>query len=212
MADARHPPTTARLEAFSDGVIAIILTIMVLELKAPAEAAFTHGDIGEVLRELGPELLVYALSFLIIAIMTVNHHALMRVPPHATTPLYWWNALLLFWMSLVPLSMSVFARSPTEPLAVAFYGANMVGTSSSFAFLRRCASRIGHPEGVPPELRPAVIKNFMSTLLWAASIPLAYVSVYLSIAIFGLISAYYFVPGTIFSPFRSLSAKSTPST
>jgi uncharacterized membrane protein len=202
--------STTRIESFSDGVIAIIITIMVLELKAPAEA-FARGNLAEVIRNLGPELLVYALSFLIVAIMTINHHTLMRIPPYATTALFWWNALLLFWMSLVPLSMSVFARSPTEPLAVAGYGVNMVGTSSAFVFLRRCASRIGHPDGVPANLRPAVIKNAVSTSLWIASVPLAYVSVYISIAIFVAISAYYFVPEFILARYAR-GAKSTPST
>ena len=71
-------PGTGRIEAFSDGVIAIIITIMILELKVPAES-ITHESFTGVVRELGPNLLVYALSFLIVAIMLLNHHSIMRV-------------------------------------------------------------------------------------------------------------------------------------
>src|SRR5436309_2277471 len=115
-------PGTGRIEAFSDGVIAIIITIMILELKVPAES-ITRENLAGVVRDLGPNLLVYALSFLIVAIMLLNHHMIMRIADRATNGLYWWNANLLFWMSLIPLATAAFGEAPTEPLAVAFYGA-----------------------------------------------------------------------------------------
>src|SRR5260221_14080002 len=109
------PPGTGRIETFVDGVVAIIIPIMVLELKLPAEV-FSQGRLEDVLAQFGPKLAVYALSFLVIAIMLINHHALMRAASHATTTLYWWNANLLFWMSLIPLSTAALGDAPLRPL------------------------------------------------------------------------------------------------
>lgn len=189
-----HPPSTARIEAFSDGVVAIIVTIMVLELHAPAEA-FASGDFYTVLVALGPKLLVYALSFIVVAIMLLNHHMLMRAAPHATNGLYWWNAHLLFWMSLIPLSTAVLGDTPLSPLAVAFYGAVLAANSVGFTFLHRCAACLGDKEGKVDALHLAIIrKDSFFTLIYAASVPLAFVSVYASMAIFVLIPACYFFP------------------
>ena len=88
---------------------------MVLELKLPGEV-FSQGRAAAVIAEFGPKLAVYALSFLVIAIMLLNHHMLMRAATHATNTLYWWNANLLFWMSLIPLSTAVVGDAPREPL------------------------------------------------------------------------------------------------
>src|SRR5262245_47511950 len=132
-------PGTVRIETFFDGVVAIIITIMVLELHVPGEL-FARGDLAGVAAELGPRLLVYALSFVVLAIMLVNHHLLMRAATHATTALYWWNAHLLFWMSLIPLSTAALGENPTSQLAVAFYGAVLFANSVGFTFLHRCAA------------------------------------------------------------------------
>src|SRR5258706_10186747 len=103
MASEIKPPGTARIESFSHGVIAIVITVMVLELKLPDDVYATHSLLGIV--ELAtPKILVYILSFVVIAIFLVNHHSLMREAPHATPSLYWWNAHLLFWISLIPFS------------------------------------------------------------------------------------------------------------
>jgi len=96
--ETEKPPGTGRIETFVDGVVAILITIMVLELKLPGEV-FSQGRAAAVIAEFGPKLAVYALSFVVIAIMLLNHHMLMRAAPHATNSLYWWNANLMFWMS-----------------------------------------------------------------------------------------------------------------
>jgi uncharacterized membrane protein len=187
-------PGTGRIEAFSDGVIAIIITIMVLELKAPAEA-FAHGHLDEVVRELGPKLAIYALSYVIVAIMLINHHALIRVAPHASTALYWWNANLLFWMSLIPLSTAVFGEHPLAPLSVAFYGLVLFATAVSFTLLRRCATDLGVRAGrVAAQERVFVRKDMIFTLLYGSSVPLTFLSVYASMAIFVVVPAAYFLP------------------
>jgi uncharacterized membrane protein len=194
-------PGTGRIEAFSDGVIAIIITIMILELKVPAES-IVHGSLAGVVRELGPNLLAYGLSFLIVAIMLLNHHSIMRVAGYATNGLYWWNANLLFWMSLIPLATASFGQAPEEPLAVALYGAVMLCNGMSFTFLRRYAGRLSPPDPALADFnRRNNLKNAVSAGLYALSIPLAYVSVVISIAIFVLVAMAYFLPSRM-SPER----------
>jgi len=191
---AEKPPGTGRIETFVDGVVAILITIMILELKIPA-AVFSQGRLDAVLSEFGPELAVYALSFIVIAIMLVNHHMLMRAATHATTTLYWWNANLLFWMSLIPLSTAALGDAPGQPLAVAFYGAVLTANSISFTMLHRCAACLGDRDGKLDHVHRLIIKkDWFFTSLYGLSVPLAFVSVYASIAIFLLNPAVYFFP------------------
>jgi uncharacterized membrane protein len=189
-----RPPGTGRLEAFSDGVVAIIVTIMVLELRLPDDL-FTGGHLQEALAAFWPRLVVYALSFLVVAIMLINHHLLMRAAPYSTTPLYWWNANLLFWMSLIPLSTGVLGNAPSAPGAVAAYGLVLTAASLGFTLLHRCAALIGSKTGeLAPIHRAIVKKDAFFTTLYALSVPLAFISIYISILIFAIIPAAYFFP------------------
>src|SRR5438552_1693650 len=190
-------PGTGRIEAFSDGVIAIIITIMILELKLPAES-ITRESFSGVVRELGPNLLVYALSFLIVAIMLLNHHSIMRVVGRATNGLYWWNANLLFWMSLIPLATAAFGEAPAKPLAVALYGAVLFSNAVSFTLLRQYAGKLSAPDpALAAYNRRNNIKNAVFTSLYGLSVPLAYVSVVISIVIFVTVAMAYFLPSRI---------------
>jgi uncharacterized membrane protein len=188
------PPSTVRIETFFDGVVAIIITIMVLELHVPGEL-FERDDLAGVATDLGPRLLVYALSFIVLAIMLINHHLLMRAATHATTALYWWNAHLLFWMSLIPLSTAALGENPASELAVAFYGAVLFANSVGFTFLHRSAACVGDRDGKLDDLHRAIIrKDWFFTGLYALSVLVAFVSIYASIAIFLIIPACYFFP------------------
>src|ERR1700745_1744968 len=111
--------STSRLEAFSDGVIAIIVTIMVLQLTHPAEPTLTS------LLKQAPIFLSYALSFLVVAIMWVNHHHLIHAVREVTARLLWSNLNLLFWMSLIPFVTDFLGKNPRVPLAVALYGLDL---------------------------------------------------------------------------------------
>lgn len=128
---------TNRIEAFSDGVIAIILTVMVLELKVPASASTAA------LRAVAPSLMSYALSFVIVAIMWVNHHHLMHLAKHATAGLLWANNNLLFWMSLIPFVTAYMGQTHGAPLAVATYGAVLTLAAGGFTLLRYVVT-LGH--------------------------------------------------------------------
>ncbi|MGZ7094561.1 MAG: TMEM175 family protein, partial [Candidatus Angelobacter sp.] len=180
---SESPPGTGRIEGFSDGVIAILITVMVLELKLPADL-FLGGDLVNILTAFWPRLIVYAMSFLVIAILLINHHMILRAAPHSTTPLYWWNINLLFWMSLIPLSTAVLGNAPLEPTAAAFYGAVLTATAVSFSLLHRCAATIGNRAGKLDRVHLLIIyKDSLFTALYASSVPLAYLSIYISMTI-----------------------------
>src|SRR5690348_3364396 len=110
----QNQPGTGRIETFSDSVIAIIITIMVLNLKIP-EGAVGRGLWQGLLIPLSPILISYAVSFVVVGVMWVNHHQLMPTAPVATRPLMWWNNNLLFWMSLVPFVTGFLGANPYEP-------------------------------------------------------------------------------------------------
>src|SRR6201998_1876372 len=130
--------TTSRLEAFSDGVIAIIVTIMVLELRAPAQPKW------QALLKVAPAFISYGLSFLIVAIMWVNHHHMIHVVRQVTSRLLGSNLNLLFWMSLVPFVTDFLGKNYREPLAVALYGLDLALCASAFYLLRKILIQQDH--------------------------------------------------------------------
>jgi uncharacterized membrane protein len=181
--------TTSRLEAFSDGVIAVIITIMVLELRAPAQPTLPA------LVKILPAFITYALSFLVAAIMWINHHHLLHAVHSVTAKLMWSNMNLLFWMSLVPFVTEFLAKNYREPLAVALYGLDLTLCSVGFYFLRHELVRQSRQDLEMTDYHQRVQrKNGFSALAYFLSAPLAYVSVYAAFFIFALIPALYFLP------------------
>ena len=181
--------TTNRLEAFSDGVIAIIITIMVLELRAPAQPTLAA------LLKVAPIFISYALSFLVAAIMWVNHHHLIHAVHAVTARLLWSNLNLLFWMSLVPFVTDFMGKNYHEPMAVALYGIDLFFCASGFYFLRtELIRQSGHDSTMVDYHRGVQRKNAFSGALYLLSAPLAFVSIYASFFIFVLIPAMYFLP------------------
>ena len=186
---AHREMTTNRLEAFSDGVIAIIITIMVLELRAPAQPTLAA------LMKVSPLFLSYALSFLVAAIMWVNHHHLIHAVHAVTARLLWANLYLLFWMSLVPFVTDFMGKNYREPMAVALYGLDLSLCASGFYFLRTELIRQSGQDAAMVEYHERIQrKNALSGALYLLSVPLAYVSIYGSFFIFILIPATYFIP------------------
>jgi uncharacterized membrane protein len=180
---------TNRLEAFSDGVIAVIITIMVLELKVPRDTTLTS------LLTLLPQFLAYLFSFLVVAIMWVNHHHLLHVARKADAPLLWSNNNLLFWMSLVPFVTAYVGNNYRDPRAVGLYGLVLFLCSLAFTFLRSailCHHRdnlalVAYHRGVQR-------KNLLSGLLYALAIPIAFFDVWISYFIFAFVALSYFLP------------------
>ncbi|MGB7100190.1 MAG: TMEM175 family protein [Xanthobacteraceae bacterium] len=187
-------PGTGRIEAFSDGVIAIIITIMVLELKLP-EHSIVNGLWAGLLGPLLPKLIPYLLSFVVIAIMWVNHHQLLHGARQATRAVLWSNIHLLLWMSLIPIATVIVGEDPFVPLSVAAYGFVLTANASAFMLLRWCVARqVRDNTGLMRQHNSVMMKNLFAVALYALSVPLAFASVYISMAIFVLIPALFFMP------------------
>ena len=180
---------TQRIEAFSDGVIAVIITITVLDLKLPADPSFAS------LVHLTPLFLTYALSFTVVGIMWVNHHHMMHLAKHANAKVMWANNLLLFWMSLIPFTTSYMGQNHKSPLSVALYGGVLAMCALSFTVLRWAVNQFHlHDPAIAIHNQKVLQKNLFSSLLYASTVPLAYLSVRISLGIFVLIPAIYFLP------------------
>lgn len=181
-----------RIEAFSDGVIAIIITIMVLELHLPElKEGFNNQDVWMALYQLLPKIMAYALSFIVVAIMWLNHHSLFDKLPHSNSALVWYNTFLLFTMSLIPLPTAFLAEHPTLQQAVMLYGVIMFLNALAFLLMRRY---IEVKAKLIPYNKMVQQSNLTSTSLYLLSIPLSLVSVYLAFIIFIVIPVWYFLP------------------
>ncbi|WP_034299407.1 TMEM175 family protein [Herbaspirillum sp. RV1423] len=178
----------ARLEAFSDGVIAIAITIMVLGLQMPRGASLAD------LLKLMPQLFSYVLSFIYVGIYWVNHHHLLQLANRVNGKILWANLHLLFWLSLIPFVTNWVAEHHRDPVPVASYGAVLLMCSVSF-FLLRCALIAN--EGGESRLAKTVgkgVKNIGSMVLYALAIPLSLWSPLLGTAIYVVLAVLWFIP------------------
>ena len=181
-------PTSRRLEFFSDGVFAIVITIMVIEIQIPASLAFS--DDPKALREFATILATYALSFVIIANLWVSHHYLLFTIQHPTRATIWFNNFLLFWITMIPLTTRFLGHFPGSPRAAASYGLVGAGCTIAFMLLRAHAARITRNDLYRRILRRA--RLFLG--FYAASIPLAFVNTWLAWACFLIVPPMLFVP------------------
>ncbi len=183
---------STRLEAFSDGVIAIIITIMVLELHVPRDES-PHALVA-----LLPVLFSYVLSFATVAIYWVNHHHLIHLVRRVTSRLLWANILFLFCLSLLPFATGYLGAHPALPMAAALYGAVATGCALGFFLIQHGVStHLASAGVVADEDTGAVgfrIRNLVSLALLVASIPLAFMSTWLAIALFCVPPLMYFMP------------------
>jgi uncharacterized membrane protein len=177
-----------RLEAFSDGVIAILITIMVLEFKVP------HGADLEALRPLVPLFLTYVLSFVSLAIYWNNHHHMLQATERISGGVLWANCHLLFWLSLVPFVTGWMGENHFEQLPTAVYGGVMLMSGVAYWILQ---TTIVRREGENSRLAEAVgadVKGKLSVVLYAIAIPLAFVNQWVSDAIFVSVALMWFIP------------------
>ena len=178
----------SRLEAFSDGVIAVIITIMVLEMKVP------HGTDLASLLPLWPVFLAYVLSYIYVGIYWNNHHHLMHAVHHVNGKVLWANLHLLFWLSLVPFVTGWMSENHFAPLPVAAYGIVLLMAGLSFVLLTRCLVAIhGENSEIARRLR-GDRKGKISVLIYAMAIPLAFVQWWLAFALYVTVAATWFVP------------------
>ena len=180
--------TKGRLEAFSDGVIAIIITIMVLELKVP------HGDDLSALRPLLPVFLGYVLSFVYLGIYWNNHHHMLQAVKHVDGAVLWANLHLLFWLSLVPVATTWAGEHPGASGPTAFYGFLLLMAAIAFTILQVALMRI---DGNREILRRAFgenVKGKVSPLLYVTGVVLSFVRPWLGQLCYLLVALIWLVP------------------
>ena len=177
-----------RLEAFSDGVLAIIITIMVLELKVP------HGVDLAALGPLVPVLLSYVLSFIFIGIYWSNHHHLLHAVRHVSGGVLWANLHLLFWLSLIPFVTGWMGENHFAAWPVALYGVVLLFAAMAYYILARVlVSR----EGRDSALAKALGRDFkgkVSVVFYAVAIPLAFVNSWLACALYVVVAVMWLIP------------------
>jgi len=177
-----------RLTAFSDGVIAIVITIMVLELKVP------HGADWPALAEVAPHFVSYVLSFVYLAIYWNNHHHLLHTVMRVDGLILWANSNLLFWLSLIPISTAWLGENLLKPVPTAVYGVVLLMPAIAYYLLQQA---ILHRHGKQSVLARALGSDFkgkVSPLLYLAAIGLAFVKPWLSIAIYAAVAIMWLVP------------------
>lgn len=179
-----------RLEAFSDGVIAIIITIMVLELKVP------HGGELESLRPLLPAFCSYILSFIYIGLYWNNHHHLLHISQQVNGKTLWSNSLLLFWLSLVPVTTAWMGEHPLYPWPVALYGAVLMLAGFAYHILSKSLVHLHGKDSMLARAIGSDIKAKISVIGYALAIGFAFVSVWVSYAIYIAIAVIWFIPDT----------------
>ena len=185
---------TERIAAFSDGVIAIIITIMVLELKLPESAA--AGNVWRsFLLPLGPKVAIYALSFVIVGALWINHHQLLAVVRRPTLQLMWMNLLLLFFLSLIPLATGFLGEHPQLARAVAFYALIMTLSSAVFGLLRFHLGRMPEHDRSHIQFRRAtLVRSLFGTLIYAAAVVAAPLSPAAALAMLVFVPAMFNIP------------------
>ena len=177
-----------RLEAFSDGVLAVIITIMVLEIKVP------HGSDLHSLVPLCPLFLAYALSFLYVGIYWANHHHLMNTLRHVSGGVMWANLHLLFWLSLIPVVTGWAGENVTAPWPAALYGAVLFMAGVAWLVLQRAIIARDGPNSPLAKAIGRDVKGKLSAVLYAAAIALAFVHAYVSEAIYAFVALLWIVP------------------
>ena len=177
-----------RLEAFSDGVLAIIITIMVLELKVP------HGVELAALRPVLPVFLSYVLSFIYVGIYWNNHHHLLHSAKHVNGGILWANLHLLFWLSLFPFTTGWIGENHVAPAPVAVYGFVLLMAAIAYLILQRAIIALQGCESLLAMAIGMDWKGKLSFALYLAAIPLAFVNPWIAIALYVAVALMWLVP------------------
>jgi len=178
-----------RLEAFSDAVFAVIITIMALELRAPE--GHTLADVRD---DLLPGLVVFVLSFTLVGIYWNNHHHLLRAAERISGAVMWTNLFLLFWLSLIPVLTEWLREEYEYPLPAATYGVVLLASGFAYRLLIRSLIRANGRDSAVARAIGSDVKGNISLVAYAAAIPLAFVSPWISYAIYVAVALLWFVP------------------
>nr|WP_315224733.1 TMEM175 family protein [uncultured Flavobacterium sp.] len=177
-----------RLEAFSDGVLAIIITIMVLELKVP------EGNNVESLKPLLPTFTTYILSFIYIGIYWNNHHHLMQTSTAVSGKVLWANLHLLFWLSLLPFATGYMGENHFEKLPTALYGFVLFMSSNAWQILIYSLRKNHAIDALIHKMYASKLKIFSSIILYALGTGLSFVNPLIAVGIYLLVAVLWFIP------------------
>jgi uncharacterized membrane protein len=180
--------TTTRLEAFSDGVVAILITIMVLELRVP------HGTDWAALRPTVFTLLLYVLSFVYIGIYWTNHHHMFQATEHVNGAVLWANLHLLFWLSLVPFITTWMGENHFTAFPTSVYGFVLLMAAIAYTILQRAILRQEGPQSKLAMALGSDFKGKISPVLYLSAIPLAFLNPLIADAIYVTVAVMWLVP------------------
>jgi uncharacterized membrane protein len=178
----------SRFEAFSDGVIAILITIMVLELKVP------HGESIQTLRPLIPVFLSYVLSFVYLGIYWNNHHHMLHTVHKVTGPMLWANLHLLFWLSLVPFATGWMGENHFASMPSALYGVVLLMAAIAYYILQQLIIASQGPDSLLKKAVRGDWKGKLSPVIYIIAIPLAFLSEWISLGLYVLAALIWLVP------------------
>jgi uncharacterized membrane protein len=179
---------TARLEAFSDGVIAILITIMVLELRPPHEVTL------EALRPLIPVLISYLLSFVFLGIYWTNHHHLIHAAQHVNGRVLWANLHLLFWLSLIPFATAWMGETHFAKWPVVVYGIVLMLAAVAYTILVRALLSLHGPHSLLADALGADFKGKISIAIYLVSFLLAFVSPWIAFGGYVVVAITWLIP------------------
>jgi uncharacterized membrane protein len=182
------PREAERLEAFSDGVMAVIITIMALGLNVPKDTTW-HAVADEL-----PSLLVYVLSFTMIGIYWNNHHHLLRATERIGAGVMWANLHLLFWLSLLPVATSWLRASHFSPIPAAAYGVVLLVASISYFILQQTIFLADGPNSTLRDAVGADFKGKLSPLIYVVGIAVAFVQPLFAVGIYALVAVFWLIP------------------
>ncbi|HEV7525727.1 MAG TPA: TMEM175 family protein [Acidimicrobiia bacterium] len=177
-----------RLQAFSDGVIAILITIMVLELRVP------HGSDAEALRPLIPIFFTYVLSFVNLGIYWNNHHHLLSATRRINGAVLWANLHLLFWLSLFPFFTGWMGENHFDALPTAAYGCVLLMAGVAYYVLKTVIIAAQGADSTLAATLGRDLKGKISPVIYAAAVPLAFVNRWIAVALYVVVSVMWFVP------------------
>jgi len=177
-----------RLEAFSDGVLAIIITIMVLEMKVP------HGNNPEALKPLLPVFISYVLSFIYLGIYWNNHHHLMHIVHKVNGAVLWSNIHLLFWLSLIPFTTAWMGENNFATWPVVLYGFILLMAAVGYYILAHCLINIHDKDSGLVQAIGKDRKGILSIVLYSIGITFSFINSWLGFSIYVLVAAIWFIP------------------
>jgi uncharacterized membrane protein len=184
---------TARVEAFSDSVMAVIITIMAFQLRAPRDATL------DAVRDQLPGLLAYVLSFVAVGIYWNNHHNLLRAAERISGAVMWANLLLLFWLSLIPVLTEWLRDAYRHALPAAAYGAVLLAAGLAYSILVQTLIQANGRTSAVAQAIGSDVKGYASLVLYAAGVGFAFVSPWISYALYVAVAVLWFVPDRRFT-------------